>query len=296
MITIRTGLSVTAATFTVAILLSATTRTDLSAASAPGPQPLPGKSDPKPDFPAPDKTKSDVPKPADKAAPDDRKPAGKKTPPPQIRIDREIRDIEGWKVHVDRRLLEGEGAVVGAKALKILANRLHDITLVVPAPALEKLRAVGIAFDLDHGKLTAMQYHPSPGWLRDNGYDPALARMVHVPAAGRMLGSFTVNQQPAVMLHELAHAYHDQVLDFEEPRIKAAWKTYRDSGKGNAVLHISGRTGKHYALTNQKEFFAEMTESFFATNDFHPFVRGALKTEFPELYKLLEDVWGTAAK
>jgi hypothetical protein len=32
-------------------------------------------------------------------------------------------------------------------------------------------------------------------------------------------------------------------------------------------LHIGGRMTKHYALPDQKEFFAEMSESFLATND-----------------------------
>jgi hypothetical protein len=39
------------------------------------------------------------------------------------------------------------------------------------------------------------------------------------------------------------------------------------------------------------EFFAEMTESFFGTNDFYPFVRGELKKELPELDALLEEIW-----
>ncbi len=36
---------------------------------------------------------------------------------------------------------------------------------------------------------------------------------------------------------------------------------------------------EHYGLTNAKEFFAEMTETYFGSNDFYPFVAGELKKD-----------------
>ena len=52
------------------------------------------------------------------------------------------------------------------------------------------------------------------------------------------------------------------------------------------------RMTKHYALTDQKEFFAEMSESFFGMNDFFPFNRAELKQEEPALFELLCEIWG----
>jgi hypothetical protein len=49
---------------------------------------------------------------------------------------------------------------------------------------------------------------------------------------------------------------------------------------------------EHYGLTDQKEFFSEMTESYFGSNDFYPFVAGELKQAEPEVVALLEDIWG----
>ena len=43
------------------------------------------------------------------------------------------------------------------------------------------------------------------------------------------------------------------------------------------VLHINGRTERHYALNNQMEYFAEQSEACFGTNDFYPFVRSELQ-------------------
>jgi hypothetical protein len=44
------------------------------------------------------------------------------------------------------------------------------------------------------------------------------------------------------------------------------------------------------------EFFAEMTEAYFGQNNFFPFNRAELKTEEPEIYTLLADIWGPARK
>ena len=202
------------------------------------------------------------------------------------------RDIEGWSVRVDDRFLAGESAAIGERALKLLTARLVSIEIVVPEPALVKLRAVAIELDLDYGDLKQMQYHPDAGWLKEHGYSEALAKCVHIPRADDFLSPFENHRMPWVVLHELSHAYHDQVLGFDDARIEAAWKKFRDSGKYQSVLTSPGPMREHYGLTNAKEFFAEMTESYFGSNDFYPFVAGELKQAEPEVFKLLEEIWG----
>ena len=39
------------------------------------------------------------------------------------------------------------------------------------------------------------------------------------------------------------------------------------------------------------EYFAETTEAYFGTNDFHPFVRGELLTVDPSCAKLMQNTW-----
>jgi hypothetical protein len=203
----------------------------------------------------------------------------------------QVRELEGWKVHVDARLLAEPNTELGTKALRVLVYKLYEINLLLPRDRLDRLQKVEIVVDLDCGKLTSAQYHPSADWLKEHGHDAMLAKKVHIPRAADLVSRMPVNQQPMMILHELAHAYHDQVLGFDEPRIKAAWVRFKESGKYDKVMHISGSTRKHYALTNQMEFFAEMTEAFFGTNDFYPFVRGQLKKELPEVDQLLEEIW-----
>jgi len=203
------------------------------------------------------------------------------------------RDIEGWTVRVDDRLLSGDASAVGARALKLLTARLVAIATVVPENALTKLRTIPIELDLDYADLHVMQYHPSADWLRGHGYSETLAKCVHIPEASEFLSPFENHRMPWVVLHELTHGYHDQVLGFDEPRIRAAWKKFRENKQTESVLTSPGPMREHYARRDPKEFFAEMTESYFGSNDFYPFVTGELKQAEPEIFALLEEIWGS---
>jgi hypothetical protein len=202
------------------------------------------------------------------------------------------RNIEGWTVHIDDRLLRGPDAELGQRALRLLADNLYEITLEMQASRSQRLRQVPIWLDRTHGKLTSMQYHPSPAWLSEHGYSTNLAKCVHIPDAALFASPRDHFRQPWAVLHELAHAYHDQVLGFDQPEITAAWRRFRDSHRYESVLQIDGQAEKHYALTDQKEFFAEMSEAYFGMNDFFPFNRAELKREEPDLFALLLKIWG----
>ena len=211
---------------------------------------------------------------------------------PRLPSSHTTRAIEGWTVRVDDRLLKGEHAAAGARALKLLEARLVAITVVVPEKSLAKLRKISIQLDQSHGDLIPMQYHPDAGWLKGNGYSEQLAKCVHIPAVEDFLEPQGIHGQPWVVLHELAHGYHDQILGFDDPRVVAAWKKFCDSGNYKSVLTVSGKKHAHYGLTDEKEFFAEMTECYFGSNDFYPFVAGELKQAEPEIFALMADIWG----
>lgn len=207
-----------------------------------------------------------------------------------------IRTIEGWKVRVDDRLLSGPDALLGKQALRMLSNQLFNITLALPEPRLKALRKVMIEMDQTCGELKSEQYHPSADWLKEHGYPTELAKCVHIPDASYFSAASHQRQQPWAVMHELAHSYHDQVLSFEEPRILEQWKKVVKNGHFDNVLHIDGGRVKHYALTDQKEFFAEMTEVYLGMNDFYPFNHAELKVSEPEIYALMHDIWETDVK
>jgi hypothetical protein len=218
--------------------------------------------------------------------------AGPDGEPQACPASHEVRTIEGWTVRFDARLFADQNQATGRIAERLLAAKLLEISMIVPETRLSRLREVPIWVDLSHGALERMQYHPSSDWLRANGYPETLAKCVHIPRAALFVDAEHNHAQPWAVLHELAHAYHDRELGFDEPRIVAAYERFRDADRTRSVLHVSGVNREHYGRTNPMEFFAELTESYFGANDFYPFVRGELQQDQPDACALLEEIWG----
>ncbi|MCF7955100.1 MAG: metallopeptidase [Phycisphaerae bacterium] len=209
-----------------------------------------------------------------------------------VRFDPVVKQIEGWTVNVDPQMLEGEHAGEGAESLKMLANHLQRIAILVPEKQLRQLRNLEIWIEYYHPTLGNMQYHPGADWLKNNGHDPRLVKQVHVTRCKTLLSRGQMIKHPAVILHELAHSYHDQVLGFDDPRIIKAYEAAMAEKLYDNNLLYTGKRVRHYAATNHKEYFAEGTEAYFYRNDFYPFVAAELKEHDPRLYDLMAEIWG----
>lgn len=207
----------------------------------------------------------------------------------------EIRKIEGWTVHISKKLLT-EQPEKTQKALELLTAQLQEINRVVPERPLAELKVVRLWFSPKYSNAGARaEYHPGAGWLKNNGRDPAMEKAVEF--TNILDFERETRRMPNFTLHELAHAYHDRVLGFEHREIKAAYERAKASGKYDDVEHRDSegriRKSRSYAMTNQMEYFAEATEAFFTKNDIYPFVNSELQEHDPELFALLKIVWQT---
>ncbi|CAN5456912.1 metallopeptidase [soil metagenome] len=207
--------------------------------------------------------------------------------------EREVIEVEGWEVEMDVRLLRGdpESVAKGEKVMKVLGGQLFLISELVPHEAVRALQKTRIVVELENPDRSGIEYHPHREWLQANGHSDRLWRTVHISALDRFLSAEMRATQPMVILHELSHAYHDQVLGFDEPEIRAAWERAKAAGTLEKVAFIRGGERRHYALVDHKEFFAEMTEAYFGTNDFFPFVKGELEAWDAETAKLMGNLW-----
>lgn len=200
-------------------------------------------------------------------------------------------EIEGWQIKLDPKSMDDANRETTQRALKALANHLQRIKYIVPKDRVAQLQKLPIWIDWEH-ELGAMQYHPSRGWLLSKGFDSRLVNHVHIPRIKALLDRGQWEKHPYVVLHELAHSYHDQVLGFEHEPTIAAYKAMKSAGFLEKVLDHRGREVRHYGLSNHKEYFAESTEAYFGMNDFFPFVRAELKKHDRKMYYVMTSVWG----
>ena len=199
------------------------------------------------------------------------------------------RDIEGWTVYVNHRLLEDQKDL-GRRTLRLLRVKLYDINRAVPPKALEKLHQIPIWLELKHPRHPCACYHPDKGWLIANDFNPEKTGSVEIANAAAFLK--WTREQPSMVLHELTHGYHHRFLGgYDNPEIAAAYQRAKQSKSYESVLHWDGRMARAYAMNNPQEYFAELTEAWFGTNDFYPFVRAEVVKHDPEAAKLLRKLW-----
>lgn len=212
-------------------------------------------------------------------------------------IEREIRNVSGWQVHISRKLLETE-ADDTAKALDGLKKMLDEIVRDLPAAAVTEMKKVPLYFSPSYKEgQSGAEFHPGAGWLRDNGRDPEMAQGVEFSGVHDFEAEML--RMPNFALHELAHAYHFRTLPdgFGNEEIKAAFKRAKENGLYERVERTFGNGNpsafeRAYAMTNAMEYFAETSEAYFFRNDFFPFTREELRRHDPEMYALLEKLWG----
>lgn len=95
-----------------------------------------------------------------------------------------------------------------------------------------------------------------------------------------------------MVLHELAHAYHDRVLGSDNADVLAAYQNALTSKKYESVDYNLGGKKRAYALNNADEYFAELTEAYLVENDYFPFNKSQLKDFDPIGYALMQKAWG----
>lgn len=177
-----------------------------------------------------------------------------------------------------------------AAAVRELKAQLNNIARVLPKEPLVELRKVRIWLEWDKRRNGAAEFHGSVEWLRQNGYNPDKAGGVELSSA-RNFVTWSRREQPWMVLHELAHAYHHQALDDDYAGITAAYGQAMERNLYESVDHVSGEKKKAYAATNAKEYFAELTEAYFGRNDFYPFTRLDLQKHDPVGYQLIQQAW-----
>ena len=192
-----------------------------------------------------------------------------------------------WTVRVERSLDDHPRRAV---AVALLKAKLAEMERLLPAAAVAEL--VKVPIWLSQEVAAGACYHPSVDWLRENGRVVEMARAIEIQNVDHFIDWSPT--QPFMVLHELAHAWQDRVLEGGKgnAEIKKAYQVAKESGIYQKVRHADGSTRQAYAMTNAMEYFAECTEAWFGRNDFQPFDRKELEKFDPAGARMVEEMWG----
>lgn len=206
---------------------------------------------------------------------------------PLTAADYEPLAIGNWSVHVEKSLASHPRR---QQALDLLRAKLADVERLVLAAAIPKLQKVPIW--LSRNAAAGACYHPSRAWLDAHSRVVAMERSIELQNIDHFID--WAPTQPCMLLHELAHAWHDQFAPqgYQNPTIRAAFAAATASGKYQIVRHHDGGHQRHYGLNDPMEFFAEASEAYFGRNDFEPFDRAALQQFDPQACRMVEELWG----
>ena len=203
--------------------------------------------------------------------------------------------LEGWTVRIDDRLLSAANKPLTDKALVLLAAQLKEVVRLVPAGPVAQLRKVTLWLSPPYpNEEPRAMYHLGEGWMSQNGRSRAMMKSIEF--ANVLIFEQESKRMPLFVLHELSHAYHDQVLGWEHAGLADAYARAMASKSYDCVERRRGPESpttfeRAYAMTDVGEYFADTSEALFGRNDFYPFTREDLGKHDPGMLALLQQLW-----
>jgi hypothetical protein len=211
---------------------------------------------------------------------------------------RKLKKIEGFTFLISDEALEADASGYERKPLEVLEYECKMLSKALSPKAVELLRKLTIWVDWDEqvpnypgreGFWVATYYSGSAAQAPKDGRHPLQAKTVTIHS----LKSMTRSHQPkndarndSLLLHEFAHAVHDQLLSYDHAGVRAAYEQ---------AIERRLYDKDSYAIINHREFFAEMSCAYLDRLSYYPHTRADLKKHDPVTYQTLEKVWAGAA-
>jgi hypothetical protein len=227
---------------------------------------------------------------------------------PAVPAGWEAQTIAGFQVLFSPALLRDEES--SGRARQFMHDHLDAVARFVPPAALQRLRRVRLWLDLDaSGSSRALAFYKSPPSVFTasppdrpaehnfgyGGFHGAMFLGIVFPNIVDAMAISGVSRAPMIVLHELAHAYHHQVLGTWNPDIRQTYEAARAKGLYRNVSFWNDSIAPvGYAMSNEREYFAGLTEAYFGQNAQNPFDVGELKSHDPDGFRLVERAWNGA--
>ena len=176
------------------------------------------------------------------------------------------------------------------KAVDFMQDKLRAAAAAIPPQCREKMRGVRFWVESEADPNAGATFHQSKDWLSGHGMNPEKEHGVEIQNLKHAL-DWGSSDQPMMLLHELSHGYMAIVLGNEYQPNKGAFDAARARGIYDAVPYIHGGKLKAYAMQNEFEYFAELSEAYFGKNDYFPFNREELQAHDPRGYAMIVKAW-----
>jgi len=203
---------------------------------------------------------------------------------PTARYQQQI--VEGWTIFISSAYIEQTLLPV----LTVLTRKLKQARTSLPPSAIETLQDVRLWLEASDWRFPKTAYHPNARWLNCHRMNPDKKGGIETSAEIVPLS----DEQPAMIIHELAHAFEAQGLGPGRAKLKSAYQAAKKLGRYESVRRRGGGKDRAYALTDVHEYFAELSEAYFGENDFYPFNREELKAFDLEGFEAIESLWNVA--
>lgn len=180
-----------------------------------------------------------------------------------------------------------------------LESELQTISERLPESVVKQLAKVPVWVEWDHiipGHPNVLAvYHGTEGEaLLLKGVDPRKSQCVTVTTLKRVYLLKSRDMfRTTVLMHELAHAVHDQVFGFDDPVVINAYKQAMTRKLYATVKQDDGEVRAGYAVTNAAEYFAELSTCYLDRLPYFPTDAAGLREYDSPGYELMTKVWGT---
>jgi hypothetical protein len=214
--------------------------------------------------------------------------------------------MEGFDLLINREVFAHSGdAQYKRKPLDVLELELGTINRVVPPRIAKVLRKIVVWVEWDEKddpdiKNVVAKYYTAWGetarlWVLNSNKHPGKLNNVEIISmrnltAGNQPGSAATRR---VILHELCHAVHINLLGIDNPYIKAAYQQAMERKLYEESTDTLGQKVVPYARTNAVEYFAELSGAYLDKQYYYPHTRDDLEKHDPLGYQVMERVWGT---
>ena len=201
-------------------------------------------------------------------------------------------DIIGFQVFI-RKDMQGYSQI--KEAIQLLTHDLIELKHLVSPTHFTFFQKVNIWVEWNSNSPKAVHYIPSSlAWIKRNNYLPEKQQGIEILNIKNYIQFSCL--QPYMLLHEFAHAYHHQVIGYENCLILDTYWNVIEKKLYDSVAYIKPfkkwKKTRAYAAHDAKEYFAELTESYFGLNDYFPFNKTDLQTFDPQGFQMMEKFWG----